>query len=150
MWNPGMDPKWDRWDPALDCRWEAAFTLDPGWKAGSQVGPWAGLAGSRLGSQVRGGIPPRILGGRRDPTLDPGWEVGSQVGPQVGKAGSRQWWRVGLAGSNLNPAHLFTWVVASLQSVKAFDKMFLLAAETSKVREELQWLSRLLSPQTHV
>ena len=93
MWNPGMDPKWDRWDPALDCRWEAAFTLDPGWKAGSQVGPWAGLAGSRLGSQVRGGIPPRIPGGRRDPTLDPGWEVGSQVGPQVGKAGSRQWWR---------------------------------------------------------
>ena len=71
-----MDPKWDRWDPALDCRWEAA----------SQVGPWAGLAGSRLGSQVRGGIPPRIPGGRRDPTLDPGWEVGSQVGPQVGKA----------------------------------------------------------------
>lgn len=28
-----------------------------------------------------------------------------------------------------------------LQSVKAFDKMSLLAAETSKVREELQWLS---------
>ena len=62
-----MDPKWDRWDPALDCRWEAAFTLDPGWKAGSQVGPWAGLTGSRLGSQVRGGIPPRIPGGRWDP-----------------------------------------------------------------------------------
>ena len=93
MWNPGMDPKWDRWDPALDCRWEAAFILDPRWKAGSQVGPWAGLAGSRLGSQVRGRIPPRISGGRQDPTWDPGWEVGSQVGPQVGKAGSRQWWR---------------------------------------------------------
>lgn len=42
------------------------------------------------------------------------------------------------------------FLVASLQSVKAFDKMFLLAAETSKVREELQWLSRILSPQTHV
>ena len=64
MWNPGMDPKWDRWDPALDCRWEAA----------SQVGPWVGLAGSRLGSQVREGIPPRIPGGRQDPTLDPEWE----------------------------------------------------------------------------
>ena len=74
MWNPWMDPKWDRWDPALDCRWEAAFALDPGWKAGSQVGPWAGLAGSRLGSQVRGGIPPWIPGGRWDPRLDPRWE----------------------------------------------------------------------------
>ena len=46
--------------------------------------------------------------------------------------------RIGILGS-------FT-----LQSVKAFDKMSLLASETSKVREELQWLSRLLSPQTHV
>lgn len=37
-----------------------------------------------------------------------------------------------------------------LQSVKAFDKMSLLTAETFKVRGELQWLSGLLSPHTHV
>ena len=46
-----MDPKWDRWDPALDCRWEAAFALDPRWTLGGT-----------------GGIPPRIPGERRDPT----------------------------------------------------------------------------------
>ena len=109
MWNPGLDPGQDRWGPALDPRWDVE----------SWVGPWAGQAGSRLGSQVGGGILPRIpVGGDhsfdpgRDPALDPGWEAGSRVGPRAGMAGSRQSHlgsQVGLAGSRLNPAWLFNW-----------------------------------------
>lgn len=54
-----------------------------------------------------------------------------------------------MKGDTANPVRI--GILGSfLQSVKAFDKMSFLVAETSKVREELQWLSRLLSPQTHV